>query len=166
MANLDSGVGVYAPDAESYTTFKALFDPIIEVSHFSFMTAILQEYHGGFSSLSIHPDTDFGETRLGKFAELDKEGKYIMSTRISLSRSLEEFPFIPYMTEADFKNVELFVKGEFLFMKMTSSLTGLLPSLTGDLKGDYFPFSGLNVVEMSQLSDEYTLFAKEDKCVD
>lgn len=28
--NHDSGVGIYAPDAEAYTTFAALFDPIIE----------------------------------------------------------------------------------------------------------------------------------------
>ena len=32
--NLDAGVGVYAPDYESYKVFSALFDPII------------QEYHG------------------------------------------------------------------------------------------------------------------------
>jgi hypothetical protein len=32
VANLDSGVGVYAPDAEAYTLFKPLFDPIIKVS--------------------------------------------------------------------------------------------------------------------------------------
>lgn len=31
VANLDSGVGVYAPDAEAYTLFKELFDPVIEV---------------------------------------------------------------------------------------------------------------------------------------
>ena len=31
VANVDSGVGVYAPDAESYTMFKGLFDPIIQV---------------------------------------------------------------------------------------------------------------------------------------
>lgn len=28
--NHDSGVGIYAPDAEAYTTFAELFDPIIE----------------------------------------------------------------------------------------------------------------------------------------
>lgn len=31
VANLDSGVGVYAPDAEAYTLFKPLFDPLIQV---------------------------------------------------------------------------------------------------------------------------------------
>lgn len=31
VENLDSGVGVYAPDAEAYKLFAPLFDPIIEV---------------------------------------------------------------------------------------------------------------------------------------
>ena len=35
VENLDSGIGVYAPDAEAYDVFAPLFDPIIE------------EYHGG-----------------------------------------------------------------------------------------------------------------------
>merc|ERR1712137_1283342 len=48
MENLDSGVGVYAPDAESYTLFHDLFDPIIE------------DYHTGFKSGDKHPARDFG----------------------------------------------------------------------------------------------------------
>ncbi len=30
VENLDSGVGIYAPDAEAYTVFAELFDPIID----------------------------------------------------------------------------------------------------------------------------------------
>jgi hypothetical protein len=30
VKNLDSGVGVYAPDAEAYSLFKELFNPIIQ----------------------------------------------------------------------------------------------------------------------------------------
>ena len=41
VVNVDSRVGVYAADAESYTTFKALFDPILEVCHFSSMSSFL-----------------------------------------------------------------------------------------------------------------------------
>ncbi len=36
IENLDSGVGIYAPDAESYNLFAPLFNPVIE------------DYHGGF----------------------------------------------------------------------------------------------------------------------
>ncbi|KAK4307593.1 hypothetical protein Pmani_020658 [Petrolisthes manimaculis] len=43
LANPDSGVGVYAPDAESYIMFRDLFDPVID------------DYHGGFGSRDLHP---------------------------------------------------------------------------------------------------------------
>lgn len=49
VENLDSGVGIYAPDAESYTVFADLFDPIIE------------DYHGGFKKTDKHPPKDFGD---------------------------------------------------------------------------------------------------------
>lgn len=49
VENLDSGFGIYAPDAEAYTTFSDLFDPMIE------------EYHGGFKKTDKHPPRDFGD---------------------------------------------------------------------------------------------------------
>jgi len=44
IVNLDSGIGVYAGDEESYETFAPLFDPII------------QEYHGFSKEDSHHSD--------------------------------------------------------------------------------------------------------------
>merc|ERR1712055_772434 len=49
VANLDSGVGAYAPDAESYSLFAPLFDPIIE------------DYHVVFSQTDKHPNKEFGD---------------------------------------------------------------------------------------------------------
>lgn len=49
VENLDSGFGIYAPDAEAYTVFADLFDPMIE------------EYHGGFKKTDKHPPRDFGD---------------------------------------------------------------------------------------------------------
>ena len=112
MANLDSGVGVYAPDAESYTTFKALFDPIIEVCYLFGFLILFQEYHGGFSPSAKQPATDLGASKLAELAELDKEGKYIISTRIRCGRSFQEFAFNPNMSEADYKKMETIVQGE------------------------------------------------------
>lgn len=48
--NLDAGIGVYAPDAESYKVFGDLFDKIIE------------DYHG-FSPKQKQPPVDLGEGR-------------------------------------------------------------------------------------------------------
>ena len=61
VENLDSGIGVYAPDAEAYTVFALLFDPIIE------------EYHGGFSADQEHPPNDLGDPSV--FGDLDPENK-------------------------------------------------------------------------------------------
>jgi hypothetical protein len=72
VANLDSGVGVYAPDAESYQVFAPLFNPIIE------------DYHGGFGPKSKQPPTYFGEDRLTELEDLDPEGQFILSTRFLL----------------------------------------------------------------------------------
>lgn len=49
LENHDSGVGIYAPDAEAYTVFADLFDPIIE------------DYHGGFKKTDKHPAKDWGD---------------------------------------------------------------------------------------------------------
>ena len=40
---------MYAPDAEAYTTFKELFDPLIE------------DYHNGFGPSARQPPTDLGK---------------------------------------------------------------------------------------------------------
>merc|ERR1712126_560505 len=81
MENLDSGVGVYAPDAESYSLFADLLDPIIE------------DYHTGFKSGDKHPARDFGDVET--LGNLDPEGQYIISTRVRCGRSMEGYPFNP-----------------------------------------------------------------------
>ena len=62
VENLDSGIGVYAPDAEAYVVFAPLFDPIIE------------EYHGGFGKDQTHPPSSFGDP--SAFGDLDPEQKW------------------------------------------------------------------------------------------
>ncbi|CAN8023216.1 unnamed protein product [Ixodes persulcatus] len=47
VENLDSDVGLCAPDAQLYTLFAGLFNPVIE------------DYHGGFKATDEHPLTDF-----------------------------------------------------------------------------------------------------------
>lgn len=86
MENLDSGVGVYAPDAESYKTFAPLFDPIID------------DYHQGFKPTDKHPQSDFGD--LNQLVNVDPEGKFVISTRVRCGRSLQGYPFNPCLTEA------------------------------------------------------------------
>jgi len=136
VENLDSGIGVYAPDAEAYVVFAVLFDPIIE------------EYHGGFGKDKMHPPSDFGDPSV--FGDLDPEKKYIVSTRIRTGRSIEGFPFNPNMTEEQYKQME--EKAKSAFDKMPEKLAG-----------DYFPLTGMTKEVQDQLISDHFLFKEGDR---
>lgn len=102
LENHDSGIGIYAPDAESYSVFSDLFDPIIE------------DYHGGFKKTDKHPPKNWGD--VNTFGDLDPTGEYIVSTRVRCGRSLEGYPFNPCLTEEQYKEME---------QKVSSTLSGL-----------------------------------------
>lgn len=70
LENHDSGVGIYAPDAEAYTVFAEIFDPIID------------DYHGGFKKSDKHPPKDFGD--VDSFGNLDPTVGFYGSFRAPL----------------------------------------------------------------------------------
>ncbi|PAA67925.1 hypothetical protein BOX15_Mlig008485g1 [Macrostomum lignano] len=136
VENPDSGVGVYAPDAEAYTVFADLFDPIIE------------EYHGGFKRTDRHPPCTLGDPN--QFGDVDPEGKYVVSTRIRCGRSVKQFPFNPNMTEEHYKQLEELV-------------SGTLKDMSGELKGTYYPLTGMTKEVQQQLIDDHFLFKEGDR---
>merc|ERR1712168_1703349 len=136
VENLDSGVGLYAPDAESYSLFAPLFDPVIE------------DYHVGFKQTDYHPPKNFGD--VNAFINVDPEGKYVVSTRIRCGRSLEGYPFNPCLTESQYKEMEA---------KVSSTLAGL----EGELKGTFYPLTGMNKEVQQKLIDDHFLFKEGDR---
>jgi creatine kinase len=136
VENLDSGVGIYAPDAESYSVFGDLFDTIID------------DYHQGFKKDAKHPASDFGDGSV--FVNVDPDGKYVVSTRVRCGRSLEGYPFNPCLTEAQYKEME---------DKVSSTLT----NLTGELKGTYYPLTGMTKEVQQKLIDDHFLFKEGDR---
>lgn len=131
LENHDSGVGIYAPDAEAYTTFADLFDPIIE------------DYHTGFKKTDKHPAKDFGDNSV--FGDLDPTGEFVVSTRVRCGRSMEGYPFNPCLTEAQYKEME---------QKVSTTLAGL----EGELKGKFYPLTGMDKATQQQLIDDHFLF--------
>lgn len=138
VGNLDAGVGVYAPDAESYKVFAPLFDGIIE------------EYHG-FKPSDRQPPVDLGGEKAKSLAPLDPEGKYIVSTRIRCGRSLDGYPFNPCLTQDDYLAME----------KKVSTALKSMPD--GDLKGTYYPLDGMSKSTQSQLIADHFLFKEGDR---
>lgn len=134
--NPDSGVGIYAPDAEAYTVFADLFDPIIE------------DYHMGFKKTDKHPASDFGD--VASFGNVDPTGEFVVSTRVRCGRSMEGYPFNPCLTEAQYKEMEA---------KVSSTLSGL----EGELKGKFYPLTGMEKSVQQQLIDDHFLFKEGDR---
>ncbi|XP_058124272.1 arginine kinase 1 isoform X1 [Anopheles ziemanni] len=134
--NPDSGVGIYAPDAEAYTLFADLFDPIIE------------DYHKGFKKTDKHPARDFGD--VAAFGNVDPTGEFVVSTRVRCGRSMEGYPFNPCLTEAQYKEME---------DKVSATLSGL----DGELKGKFYPLTGMDKAVQQQLIDDHFLFKEGDR---
>ncbi|KAL3123637.1 hypothetical protein niasHT_005665 [Heterodera trifolii] len=140
VKNLDSGVGVYAADSESYKVFSPLFDPVIN------------EYHGGFGPKQKHPPSNFGEDRLGELKDLDPDGKYILSTRIRCGRSLLGYPFNP-----------LLMRDDYLIMQQKVRMA--LENLEDDpeIGGTYYPLEGMTKEIQKQLIADHFLFKEGDR---
>ncbi|KAL1480316.1 hypothetical protein MTO96_051133 [Rhipicephalus appendiculatus] len=135
VENLDSGVGIYAPDAESYRVFADLFDPVI------------QDYHK-FKPTDRHPPTNFGD--LSTLRDVDPTNDFVVSTRIRCARSLQGYPFNPCLTEPQYREME---------MKVVSTLT----SLEDELSGTYYPLTGMDKKVQQQLIDDHFLFKEGDR---
>ncbi|XP_022917848.2 arginine kinase-like [Onthophagus taurus] len=136
VVNLDSGVGIYAPDAQAYHVFDILFDNIIE------------DYHNGFKYTDKQPLPDWG--KVSTLQNLDPLGRYVVSTRVRCGRSLEGYPFNPKMKEDDYVAVE-------------KKVTNALRELKGDLKGVYYPLADMSPEVQKKLTTDHLLFKEGDK---
>merc|ERR1712013_769829 len=118
--NLDSGVGVYASDAEAYVLFADLFN------------AVICDYHkletlDGFK----HPAQNFAFD--DEFpADLDESGDYVVSTRIRVARNVAGYPLRGGMSEEQ-------------TMELEGKIKAILESMDDeDLKGKYYPLAGMD----------------------
>ncbi|EDW80113.1 uncharacterized protein Dwil_GK24279 [Drosophila willistoni] len=136
LCNHDSGVGIYAPDAEAYKTFADIFDPIIE------------DYHKGFRKTDKHPESCFGHGK--DFPNLDPENKFIVSTRVRCGRSVQNFPFNPCLTEYDYGELECMI-------------ANALGTLSGEYSGAYMPLINMDKSQQQKLIDEHFLFKEGDR---
>ena len=138
VLNLDSGIGVYAGDTESYTVFGALFDPIIE------------EYHG-FGKEDSH-QSNLNPSDLNA-PNPDPEGKYIVSTRIRVGRNVGNMPLGPAISKEQRDQVE-------------SSVVEGLNTLEGELAGNYHPLLGMSKEVQENLIKDHFLFKEGDRFLD
>ncbi|TDG45073.1 hypothetical protein AWZ03_008498 [Drosophila navojoa] len=131
----DAPVGIYAADAECYDVFTKLFDPII------------REYHGQEENDSdvLQKDVDWGN--VDEIENLDAERKYILSTRIRLSRNIEGLPFFPKLTEKQLIEVE-------------DKIRAATETMDGELIGTYLTMGDIDTETQQEMVKRNVLFAR------
>ncbi len=135
VENVDSGIGVYAGDEESYELFAPLLDPII------------REYHG-FGPDDRHvSDMDPAHLQIGN---PDPEGAYVLSTRIRVGRNLHCFPLGPNLSRRERLVVECMV-------------SDALRALEGELAGSYHPLEGMDKETRERMIKDHFLFKEGDR---
>lgn len=135
VINPDSGIGIYAGDVESYSTFAALFDPIIaEYHHFG-----KNDSH----TSRLNPDDLNAENP-------DPAGDYIVSTRIRVGRNFSDLPLGPAISKVQRKQVE-------------QQTAEVLNRLGNSLAGIYYPLEGLSDTQQAMLIADHFLFKTGDR---
>ncbi|XP_067676538.1 taurocyamine kinase-like [Haliotis asinina] len=134
--NLESGVGIYACDPEAYTVFGDVLE------------AVIKDYHK-VDGLN-HPEPDMGTEEQLKFADLDPSGDYIVSTRVRVGRSHDNYGFPPVLTKQD-------------RLKMEEDTKAAFEKFSGDLTGKYYPLDGMTKEDQTQLVADHFLFKDDDR---
>ncbi len=135
IVNIDSGIGVYAGDSESYQLFAPLFDPIIE------------DYHG-FKASDKHL-SNLNPNDLNA-SNPDDDNQYIISTRIRVARNLATYPLGPAISKNQRNEIEKLVSETLL-------------SLTAELAGSYYPLKTMTKEIQNQLIEDHFLFKAGDR---
>lgn len=135
VENIDSGIGVYAGDLESYTLFAKLFDPVIKTYH-------------GFGQNDSHV-SDLDPSHL-KAPNPDPEGEFILSTRIRVGRNIKDMPLGPAISDEQ-------------RLKIEQDVSTALSSLEGSLSGNYYPLQGMSEDVKAQLIEDHFLFKNGDR---
>ena len=130
---LDSSVGVYAGDEESYRLFAPLLTPIIK------------DYHG---NAGPHPKTDLSLEALPVVTSAAESR--IQSTRIRVGRNLADFPLGAAISSAQRLEVE-------------KHICNALANLSESIQGEYLSLAAMPAEQKEDLVNRHLLFKSEDR---
>ncbi|CAA6802320.1 MAG: Putative ATP:guanido phosphotransferase YacI (EC [uncultured Sulfurovum sp.] len=133
IENVDSEIGVYAGDEESYEVFAELFDKVIE------------EYHQ-FSSTDVHESNLKAEDL--NLRNLDTS--YILSTRIRIGRNIKDMPLGASISKEQRDEIE-------------KDVSSVLNGFEGELAGAYHPLLEMSQEVQLQLIEDHFLFKDGDR---
>jgi creatine kinase/arginine kinase len=129
--NTDSGIGCYAGSHDSYKTFAAFFDKIVE------------DYHQHGKDAKHVSNMNAKELTAPPLPE--DEAAMIVSTRIRVGRNLADFPLGPALSKQQRLDV-------------MNTVVKALDTFEGDLKGKFYPLQGMDKDTQTKLIEDHFLF--------
>eukprot|EP01038_Epipyxis_sp_PR26KG_P012789 gene12789-17146_t len=116
-----STIGVVAGDAASYQVFQDLFYPIINRIHDNYDP-----------SSQFHPSSEFSLSSISAIIEQVQKivSPRILSTRITVIRNIEQYPFLPGATDVTRNNVQ-------------NLILECMKELSSESAGEYIEFSAI-----------------------
>ena len=117
VANLDSGIGIYAGSHDAYTKFGKIFDKIV------------LDYHGHKKSAKHKSDMNADQLTNAKFNKMESE--MVNSTRIRVGRNLAGYPLGPGVSKKQ-------------RLEIMSKVVTACNEFKGDLKGTFYPLEGMS----------------------
>jgi creatine kinase/arginine kinase len=136
VANLDSGIGLYAGSHDSYAKFNKLFDKVVE------------EYHGHGPNAKHVSCMDASGLKNADFAEAD--AAMVASTRIRVGRNLAGYPLGPGVTKEQ-------------RLEIMNKVVEACGKFEGDLAGTFYPLEGMSEDVRQQLVADHFLFKEGDR---
>ncbi len=136
IINLDSSLGIYAGDDETYRVFAEIFNPVIN------------DYHS-FNPNNFHKS----DLSIPQLNNPDPENKYILSTRIRIARNIAGFAFTTFIDVKDRKKLEL-------------QVVNALKLLDNNLKGCYIPMGSISESDYLAFNKKHLIFNRGDKFQD
>ena len=131
VANLDSGIGLYAGSHASYAKFSKLFDKVVE------------EYHGHGPKAKHVSCMDASGLKNAEFAEAD--AAMVASTRIRVGRNLAGYPLGPGVSKEQ-------------RLEIMNKVVEACGKFEGDLAGTFYPLEGMSEDVRQQLVADHFLF--------
>jgi creatine kinase/arginine kinase len=136
VANLDSGIGLYAGSHDSYSKFSKLFDKVVE------------EYHGHGPSAKHVSCMDASGLKNADFTAED--AAMVASTRIRVGRNLAGYPLGPGVTKEQ-------------RLEIMNKVVDACSKFEGDLAGTFYPLEGMSEDVRQQLVADHFLFKEGDR---
>ncbi len=131
LENSDTICGLYATDGDCYELFRCLFWPVI------------MDYHK-IDIRNLIFKHDFGDFH--HIEDLSSElNKQILSIRIRINRSIQDYPMIPKLTADQLLEIE-------------ERIRNTLEHIDQDLHGEYYSLKDINQIDQIKLREKSILF--------